>query len=75
MLMNTPTSTLLVALALGYMVCILARKEEKALKHIHEIHAALEKQLSYKVIPIRSLVRVQLGSALATAEYIGKKRK
>jgi hypothetical protein len=51
------------------------KAEEKALQRIHEVNATLEKQLSYKVIPIRSLVRVQLGSALATAEYIGKKRK
>jgi hypothetical protein len=51
------------------------RAEEKALQRIHNVNAALMKQLSYKVIPIRSLVRVQLGSALATAEYIGKKRK
>jgi len=47
--------------------------QEKVLKRITEWNEELENQLSYKVIPIRSLVRVQLGSALLTAEYIRKK--
>ena len=51
------------------------KAEERTLQRIHVVNDDLEKQLSYKVIPIRSLVRVQLGSALATAEYIGRKRK
>ena len=34
MTMNIPASTLLIALALGYIVCVLAKKEEKALKSI-----------------------------------------
>jgi len=48
--------------------------EKEVSQHIRECNETLEKQLSYKVIPIRSLVRVQLGSALFTAEYVGKKR-
>jgi len=47
--------------------------EEEVLKKIREWNQELEKQLNYKVIPIQSLVRVQLGSAMFTAEYIGKK--
>jgi len=47
--------------------------EEEVLKQITKTNEELEKQLSYKVIPIRSLVRVQLGSALLAAEYVGKK--
>lgn len=47
--------------------------ENEVLKKITEWNKELEKQLNYKVIPIQSLVRVQLGSALFTAEYIGKK--
>jgi len=50
------------------------RVEKEVLQRITEWNEELEKQLSYKVIPIQSLVRVQLGSALVTAEYIGKKR-
>lgn len=50
-------------------------KVEKAvLQRLTRWNEELENQLSYKVIPIRSLVRVQLGSALLTAEYVGKKR-
>jgi len=48
--------------------------EQAVLQHLTRWNEELENQLSYKVIPIRSLVRVQLGSALLTAEYIGKKR-
>jgi len=48
--------------------------EKEILQHITKWNKELEKQLSYKVIPIKSLVRVQLGSALQTAEYIQKKR-
>lgn len=49
-------------------------KTEKEVFHqIQEGNKKLEKQLSYRVIPIRSLVKVQLGSALVTAEYISKK--
>jgi len=47
--------------------------EKEVLQRITEWNEELENQLSYKVIPIRSLVRVQLGSALLTAEYIRKK--
>lgn len=47
--------------------------EEEISQRITRWNKELEKQLSYKVIPIRSLVKVQLGSALLTAEYIGKK--
>lgn len=50
------------------------KAENEVLRKITEWNAELEKQLNYKVIPIQSLVRVQLGSALYTAEYIGKKR-
>jgi len=49
------------------------RVEKEILEQITKWNEDLERQLSYKVIPIRSLVRVQLGSALLTAEYIGKK--
>lgn len=66
----------LLSLAMLYR-CVKNTKSEKVekevLQHITRWNADLEKQLSYKVIPIRSLVRVQLGSALLTAEYIGKK--
>jgi len=48
--------------------------EKEVLQQVKKWNKKLEKQLSYKVIPIRSLVRVQLGSALVTAEYISKKR-
>ncbi len=48
--------------------------EKEVLQHVKKWNKKLERQLSYKVIPIRSLVRVQLGSALLTAEYISKKR-
>lgn len=51
------------------------KTEAEVLEHIKKMNKNLEKQLSYKVIPIRSLVKVQLGSALATAEYISRKRK
>lgn len=47
--------------------------ENEVLERITKLNQELEEQLSYKVIPIRSLVRVQLGSALFTAEYIDKK--
>ncbi len=48
--------------------------EKEVLQHTTKWNKELEKQLSCKVIPIKSLVRVQLGSALFTAEYIEKKR-
>jgi hypothetical protein len=48
--------------------------EKEVFDYITELNQELEKQLSYKVIPIRSLVKVQLGSALITADYIDKKR-
>ena len=48
--------------------------EKEVLHQLQQWNKRLEKQLTYKVIPIRSLVKVQLGSALATAEYISKKR-
>lgn len=48
--------------------------EKEVLQRLEKWNKKLEKQLSYKVIPIRSLVRVQVGSALATAEYISRKR-
>ncbi|MDH5449986.1 MAG: M14 family zinc carboxypeptidase [Candidatus Bathyarchaeota archaeon] len=48
--------------------------EKEILQQMKEWNDRLERQLSYKVIPIRSLVRVQLGSALLTAEYIRQKR-
>jgi len=48
--------------------------EKAVLEQIKTWNEELESQLAYKVIPIRSLVRVQLGSALLTADYIGKKR-
>lgn len=47
--------------------------EKEVLKRITEWNEELEKQLNYKVIPIQSLVRVQLGSALFAIQYIGKK--
>jgi hypothetical protein len=50
------------------------KTEKEILDRITKLNKELEKQLSYKVIPIKSLVRVQLGSALITAEYIDKKR-
>jgi hypothetical protein len=50
------------------------KTEKEVLSRITELNQKLEKQLSYKIIPIKSLVRVQLGSALITAEYIDKKR-
>ncbi len=50
------------------------KMEKEILNRITKLNRELEKQLSYKIIPIRSLVRVQLGSALLTAEYIDKKR-
>jgi hypothetical protein len=48
--------------------------EKEVFQHITQWNKELEKQLSYKVIPIKSLVKVQLGSALHTAEYVEKKR-
>jgi len=57
--------------------CVTNTKNEKVEKNVLQRmtkwNKALEKRISYKVIPIRSLVRVQLGSALLTAKYIGKK--
>jgi len=54
--------------------CVKGTKNEKiekeVLRKIKEWNEELEKQLKYKVIPIQSLVRVQLGSALFAAEYI-----
>jgi len=47
--------------------------EMEVLQCVRKWNEKLEKQLTYKVIPIKSLVRVQLGSALLTAEYVGKK--
>ncbi len=44
--------------------------EKEVLKRLSEWNEKLEKQLNYKVIPIQSLVRVQLGSALFAAEYV-----
>lgn len=44
--------------------------EKEVLKRLSEWNEELEKQLNYKVIPIQSLVRVQLGSALFAAEYV-----
>jgi hypothetical protein len=44
--------------------------EKEVLQHVKEWNRELENQLSYKVIPIRSVVKVQLGSGLATAEWI-----
>jgi len=44
--------------------------EKEVLKKTIEWNKELEKQLNYRVIPIQSLVRVQLGSALFAAEYI-----
>lgn len=46
--------------------------EEQVLRHIKEDIRDFTKQLSFRVIPIRSLVRVQLGSALATARQLSK---
>jgi hypothetical protein len=48
--------------------------ETEVLQQMKDWNKELEDQLDYRVIPIRSLVRVQLGSALFTAEYISKKR-
>lgn len=66
-------------LSLGMLYrCVKSTSNEKVekavLRHLRRWNEELENQLSYKVIPIRSLVRVQLGSALLTAEYVGKKR-
>ena len=47
--------------------------EREVLQQIKKRDKELEDQLDYTVIPIRSLVRVQLGSALFAAEYISKK--
>jgi len=67
-------------LSLGMLYrCVKNTKNEKTerevLHQLQKLNEKLEKQLSYKVIPIRSLVRVQLGSALVTAEYISKERR
>jgi hypothetical protein len=48
--------------------------EREVLKKLAESNVELEKQLNYKVIPIQSLVRVQLGSALFAADYIRRLR-
>ena len=45
--------------------------EKEILQRMTKWNENLEKQLSYKVIPIKSLVKVQLGSALYTAQYLG----
>ncbi len=50
------------------------RVEQEVLEQITKRNQELERDLTYKAIPIRNLVRVQLGSALLTAEYIGKKQ-
>lgn len=47
--------------------------EKVVLEQIKTWNDELESQLTYTVIPIRSLVRVQLGNALLTADYIAKK--
>lgn len=47
-----------------------SKAENEVLEQITRWNEELEKRLSYKVIPIRSLVRVQLGSALFTAKYV-----
>jgi len=44
--------------------------EEKVYQKMLSWNEELEKELQYQVIPIRKLVRVQLGSALYTAEYL-----
>ena len=50
------------------------KKVERAvLAHIKELNRVVERQLTYKVIPIRTLVRTQLGSVLLAADYIQKK--
>lgn len=48
------------------------KTEQEVFHQIQEWNKKLEAQLSYEVIPIRSLVKVQLGSALVTAEYINE---
>ncbi len=50
------------------------KTEKEVLHQLQKWNRKLEKQLTYRVIPIKSLVKVQLGSALATAQYISKKR-
>jgi len=36
--------------------------------------STLEAEIDYTVIPIQKLVRVQLGSALLTADYVARER-
>ncbi len=47
--------------------------EREVSQKISEWNKDLEDQLTYKIIPIRSLVRVQLGSALLAAEHVSNK--
>ncbi len=53
---------------------LLERVREEALQELHAWNAELEKDLNYSVIPIKNLVGVQLGSALAAALYVKTSR-
>jgi hypothetical protein len=48
--------------------------EAEIYQHITERNNELESMLSYKVIPIKNLVRVQLGSALLSTSYLNEKQ-
>ncbi|MGD8565876.1 MAG: M14 family zinc carboxypeptidase [Candidatus Bathyarchaeota archaeon] len=48
--------------------------EAEIYQYITERNEELEGMLSYKVIPIQNLVRVQLGSALLTTSYLNKEQ-
>jgi len=48
--------------------------EAEIFQHITERNKELESMLSYKVIPIKNLVRVQLGSALLTTSYLNEEQ-
>jgi len=50
-----------------------SRIENAVLARIKELNREVERQLTWQVIPIRTLVRTQLGSVLLTAEYIQNK--
>jgi hypothetical protein len=48
----------------------IAGGEERAVQRLNEQGSALESQLQYRALPIRSLVGVQTCAGLATAEYL-----
>ncbi len=52
----------------------LEKLKDEVKQEVHSRNQELEGELNYYVIPIRKLVKVQLGSALYTANYIKEKR-